>query len=58
LSPDFLQFTIHNRDSAKSMTQKHDPENLSELRFCLAGNIIIKYYNIIIIYINNIIYLI
>ncbi len=30
-SLDFLQFTIHNHDSAKSTTQKHDPENLSEL---------------------------
>ncbi len=49
-SLDFLQFTIHKRDSAKSTTQKHDPENLSEFWFCLAGNIIIKYYNIIIIY--------
>jgi hypothetical protein len=26
LSLDFLPFTIHNHDSAKSMTQKHDPD--------------------------------
>ncbi len=25
-SLDFLQFTIHNPDSAKSKTQKHDPD--------------------------------
>ncbi len=51
-SLDFLQFTIHNHDSAKSTIQKHEPENLNELWFCLAGNIIIKYYSIIIIHIN------
>ncbi len=27
----FLQFTIHSSDCTKSTTQKHDPENLSEL---------------------------
>jgi hypothetical protein len=37
LSLDFLQFTIHNHDSTKSTTQKHDPEILTELCFCLAG---------------------
>jgi hypothetical protein len=26
LSLDFFQFTIHNRDSGKSTTQKHDPD--------------------------------
>jgi hypothetical protein len=53
LSLDFLQFTIHNHDSAKSttlpkaqlcqkhdsaksMTQKHDPEIFTEA-FCSAG---------------------
>jgi hypothetical protein len=36
-SLDFLQFTIHNHDSGKSTTQKHDPEILTESCFCLAG---------------------
>jgi hypothetical protein len=32
-SLDFLQFTIHNHDSGKSTTQKHDPEILTESCF-------------------------
>ncbi len=36
-SLDFLQFTIHNHDSGKNTTQKHDPEILTESCFCLAG---------------------
>jgi hypothetical protein len=35
-SLDFLQLTIHNHDSGKSTTQKHDPEILTESCFCLA----------------------
>jgi hypothetical protein len=34
---DFLQFTIHNHDSGKSITQKHVPEILTQSCFCLAG---------------------
>ncbi len=37
LSLDFLQFTVHNHDSGKSTTRKHDPEILTESCFCLAG---------------------
>jgi hypothetical protein len=33
-SLDFLQFTIHKRDSAKSTTQKHDPEISTGSCFC------------------------
>ncbi len=33
----FLQFTIHNHDSGKNTTQKHDPEIVTESCFCLAG---------------------
>jgi hypothetical protein len=36
-SLDFLHFTIHKRDSAKSTSQKHDPEISTESCFCLAG---------------------
>ncbi len=36
-SLDFLQFTIHKRDSAKSTTQKHDPEISTGSCFYLAG---------------------
>ncbi len=32
-SLDFLQFTIHNHDSDKSTTQRHDPEILTESCF-------------------------
>jgi hypothetical protein len=35
-SLDFLKFTIHNHDSGKSTTQKHDPEIVTESCFCLA----------------------
>jgi hypothetical protein len=37
-SLDFLQFTIHKRDSAKSTSQKHDPEISTESCFLFGGN--------------------
>ncbi len=43
LSLDFLQFTIHNHDSGKSTTQKHDPEILTESCFLFGGNFKLKW---------------